>query len=98
LGHRGECKRHHHHATRQNGSAMRNILNLPNKERETRRGTKRACEAGFSLIELMIAMAIVLVMMTGATQLLMSSLGARTRETQKSDALADAQRALNIMS
>lgn len=77
---------------------MRNILNLPNKKRETQRGAKRVGEAGFSLIELMIAMAIVLVMMTGATQLLMSSLGARTRETQKSDALADAQRALNIMS
>jgi prepilin-type N-terminal cleavage/methylation domain-containing protein len=77
---------------------MRNILNLPNKKIETRRGAKRVGETGFSLIELMIAMAIVLVMMTGATQLLMSSLGARTRETQKSDALADAQRALNIMS
>jgi prepilin-type N-terminal cleavage/methylation domain-containing protein len=54
--------------------------------------------AGFSLIELLIAMTIVLIMMVGASQLLMSSLGVRTRENQKSDALADAQRALNIMS
>lgn len=77
---------------------MRNILNLPNNKRETERCAMSVSESGFSLIELMIAMAILLVMMTGATQLLMSSLGARTRETQKSDALADAQRALNIMS
>ncbi|HEY0379144.1 MAG TPA: prepilin-type N-terminal cleavage/methylation domain-containing protein [Pyrinomonadaceae bacterium] len=53
---------------------------------------------GFSLVELTIAMGIVLVMMAGASRLLMSSLGVRTRESQKSDALADAQRALNIMS
>jgi prepilin-type N-terminal cleavage/methylation domain-containing protein len=55
-------------------------------------------EAGFSLIELTIAMALLLVMLMGASQLLMRSLGTRTRENQKSDALADAQRALNIMS
>lgn len=61
-------------------------------------GQKTTNAAGFSLIELMIAMAIVLVMMVGASQLLMNSLGARTRENQKSDALSDAQRALNIMS
>ncbi|HKC62217.1 MAG TPA: type II secretion system protein [Pyrinomonadaceae bacterium] len=55
-------------------------------------------EAGFSLIELLISMGILLIMMAGASQLLMRSLGTRTRENQKSDALADAQRALNIMS
>ena len=55
-------------------------------------------EGGFSLIELVIAMGLVLVMMAGASRLLMTSLGVRTRESQKSDALADAQRALNIMS
>jgi len=49
-------------------------------------------------MELTIAMAILLIMMAGASRLLMSSMGARTRENQKSDALADAQRALNIMS
>lgn len=54
--------------------------------------------SGFSLMELTIAMAILLIMMAGASRLLMSSLGSRTRENQKSDALADAQRALNIMS
>lgn len=54
--------------------------------------------AGFSLMELIIAMTILLIMMTGASQLLMNSLSSRTRENQKSDALSDAQRALNIMS
>lgn len=54
--------------------------------------------AGFSLLELLIAMTVLLIMMAGASQLLMSSLTSRTRENQKSDALSDAQRALNIMS
>lgn len=67
-----------------------------NEARRSAPGLERA--DGFSLIELTIAMAIVLVMMAGASRLLMTSLGARTRENQKSDALADAQRALNIMS
>ena len=77
---------------------MRNILHRPNVERGRARRDARAGEGGFSLLELIIAMTIVLVMMVGASQLLMSSLGARTRENQKSDALSDAQRALNIMS
>jgi prepilin-type N-terminal cleavage/methylation domain-containing protein len=73
----------------------------PSKQRRPRRTVRRTPHsnaAGFSLIELLIAMTIVLVMMVGASQLLMNSLGARTRENQKSDALSDAQRALNIMS
>ncbi len=53
---------------------------------------------GFSLLELLIAMAITITLMTAATTLLASALRTRTRENQKSDALADAQRALNIMS
>jgi prepilin-type N-terminal cleavage/methylation domain-containing protein len=54
--------------------------------------------AGFSLIELIIAMTVTLVLMTAACTLLAQSLGIRTRENRKSDGLADAQRALNIMS
>ena len=62
-------------------------------------GAARASgEAGFSLIELMIAIGVTLIVMVTATTLLSSSLRIRTRENQKSDALADAQRALNIMS
>jgi prepilin-type N-terminal cleavage/methylation domain-containing protein len=54
--------------------------------------------SGFTIIELIIAMAITLTMMVAATTLLANALRIRTRENQKSDALADVQRALNIMS
>src|ERR1044071_10526056 len=54
--------------------------------------------AGFSLLELMIAMVITIALMTAASTLLASALRVRSRENQKSDALADVQRALNIMS
>jgi prepilin-type N-terminal cleavage/methylation domain-containing protein len=53
---------------------------------------------GFSLLELIIAMAITLTIMTATTTLLASAFRIRTRENQKSDGLADVQRALNIMS
>ena len=53
---------------------------------------------GFSLLELIIAMAITMALMTAATTLLANALRVRSRENQKSDALADTQRALNIMS
>jgi len=45
----------------------------------------------------MIAMAIVLVVMSLTSGLLTRSFNVRSRENQRSDALADAQRALNIM-
>ena len=53
---------------------------------------------GFSLLELLIAMVITMALMTAATTLLASALRVRSRENQKSDALADTQRALNITS
>ena len=52
---------------------------------------------GFSLLELVIAMSITLSIMGLTGSLLASSFNVRARENQKSDALADAQRALNIM-
>ena len=55
-------------------------------------------QSGFSLVELMIAMTITLVIMAIATTLLASSFKVRSRENQSSSAIADAQRALNIMS
>ncbi|MDQ3754588.1 MAG: prepilin-type N-terminal cleavage/methylation domain-containing protein [Acidobacteriota bacterium] len=55
-------------------------------------------EAGFSLIELIIAMGVTLVIMGLATTLLMESFNVRAREDRRSDALADAQRALNLIS
>src|SRR6202008_1556980 len=54
-------------------------------------------EAGFSLFELVIAMGITLTLMGLATTLLASSFRVRSREDTKSDAIADVQRALNIM-
>lgn len=59
---------------------------------------KKAASGGFSLLELLIAMAITLTLMSVATTLLANALRVRARENQKSDALADTQRALNIMS
>jgi Tfp pilus assembly protein PilW len=55
-------------------------------------------QTGFSLVELFIAMTITLVIMAIASTLLASSFNVRSRENQKSSAIADVQRALNIMS
>lgn len=54
-------------------------------------------EEGFSLIELLIAMSITIVIASLATNLLAGSLKIRSREDRRSDAIADVQRALNIM-
>src|SRR5437763_16964571 len=55
-------------------------------------------EVGFSLVELIIAMTITLVVLGIATTLLAQALNVRTRANDNVDALADAERALNIMS
>jgi prepilin-type N-terminal cleavage/methylation domain-containing protein len=54
--------------------------------------------SGFSLIELMIAMSVTLVVMVLASTLIAGSLKTRARENQRSEALADSQRALYVMS
>lgn len=54
-------------------------------------------QAGFSLLELLIAMTITLAMMIAASTLLADSLRTRTRENARSEALTAAQRALNLM-
>lgn len=59
---------------------------------------KNRSSGGFSLLELLIAMVITMALMTAAATLLANALRVRSRENQKSDALADTQRALNIMS
>ena len=59
---------------------------------------KSCQQSGFSLVELFIAMTITLVIMAIATTLLASSFKVRNRANQRSAAIADAQRALNIMS
>jgi Tfp pilus assembly protein PilW len=55
-------------------------------------------EEGFSLLELIIAMAITVTIMGVASTLLAEALHTRTRANETSDTLADVQRALNIMS
>ena len=54
-------------------------------------------QAGFSLLEVLIAMGITVTIMTLACTLLASGFRVRSREDRKSDAVADVQRALNIM-
>ena len=56
-----------------------------------------AGEAGFSLFELLISLAITLILAALATTLLAGSFNVRMREDQRTAALSDAQRALNIM-
>jgi len=59
---------------------------------------KKENQAGFSLMELLIAMTVTLVVMSIAVTLLARSLKVRTRENEHVDELADVQRAMNIMS
>jgi prepilin-type N-terminal cleavage/methylation domain-containing protein len=60
--------------------------------------SSRKRQAGFSLIELIIAMAITILITAVAGRLLAQSMNIRTRANEKVDSLADAQRALNMMS
>lgn len=55
-------------------------------------------QSGFSLIELLIAMTVTIVIAGIATTLVAQSFRMRAREDARSDAIADAQRALNIVS
>ena len=60
--------------------------------------TNKKNQAGFSLIELMIALTLTLVVMSISVTLLARTLNIRTRENEHVDELGDVQRALNIMS
>jgi Tfp pilus assembly protein PilW len=64
----------------------------------TERNRRAGGEAGFSLIELMIAMAVTMVLMALASGLLARCINIRTGEDARTDALADVQRGLNIIS
>jgi Tfp pilus assembly protein PilW len=64
----------------------------------TQRLQPRTSRAGFSLVELLIAMTLTLTVMSIASVLLAQALNVRTRTNANNDALADTQRALNIMS
>jgi prepilin-type N-terminal cleavage/methylation domain-containing protein len=65
-------------------------MNKSNQKMRTR-------QSGFSLLELVIGMAITLVIVTIASALLAASFKVRARENQKSSGIADAQRALDLM-
>lgn len=54
-------------------------------------------QSGFSLFELIIAMLITITIMGLSSSLLAGAFHIRSREDRKSDAIADVQRALNIM-
>ncbi|HYE13045.1 MAG TPA: hypothetical protein VD968_01235 [Pyrinomonadaceae bacterium] len=60
--------------------------------------TKASGAAGFSLMELMVALGITLGIMVIAAQLLAQSLGVRARENARVEAIGDVQRALQVMS
>jgi prepilin-type N-terminal cleavage/methylation domain-containing protein len=59
---------------------------------------KEKPQGGFSLLELLIAMSVTLVIAGVASNLLAQSFRLRVREDARTDAIADAQRALNIVS
>ena len=62
----------------------------------TKRSSNR--EAGFSIIEMMVTMMIMLAVVGLVTTLFSRSLSTKTRESSKTDALTAAQAALNVMS
>ena len=73
------------------------VTQLINLKGTVMRTTHSNNEAGFSLIELIIAMGITVTIMTLSCSLLAAGFNMRSREDRKSEAIADVQRALNIM-
>jgi Tfp pilus assembly protein PilW len=55
-------------------------------------------EAGFSIMELLVAMTVMVFISGAAASLLVSAFNVRSREDQRSEGTADARRALNIIS
>lgn len=64
------------------------------KQRDGRAGRS----AGFSLIELMVALGVTMIIMVISARMLAASLSVRTRENTRVEAIADVQRALQTMS
>ena len=65
-------------------------------QKRTDKAARRG-EAGFSLIELMVALGVTLVIMALASRMLSASMAVRQRENQRVEAVADTQRALQAM-
>ena len=55
-------------------------------------------QAGFSVMELLVAMMVMIFITGAASTLLVGAFNTRTREDQRSEAISDARRALNIIS
>lgn len=55
-------------------------------------------EAGFSLMELVVAMCVMMLITGAATSLLVGAFSVRTREDERTEAIGDVRRALNILS
>ena len=54
-------------------------------------------ESGFSIMELLVAMTVMMVIMGAATTLLVGAFNVRAREDRRSEGTSDARRALNII-
>lgn len=59
---------------------------------------KEKNEQGFTLMELLVSMTIIIIIMSVASILFSRALGTRNRESSRTDALTSAQAALNVMS
>lgn len=55
-------------------------------------------QAGFSIMELLVAMSVMIFITGAATTLLVSAFSVRSREDQRSEGISDARRALNVIS
>jgi prepilin-type N-terminal cleavage/methylation domain-containing protein len=58
---------------------------------------ERSAQSGFSLLELLITLMVMLFVMAAASQLVVSAFRVRSREDKRGEALADARRALDTM-
>ncbi len=65
--------------------------------RQTRRPGRPSAQSGFSLLELLITILVMLFVMAAASSLIFSAFRVRSREDKRGEALADARRALDAM-
>ncbi|MGC2235493.1 MAG: prepilin-type N-terminal cleavage/methylation domain-containing protein [Pyrinomonadaceae bacterium] len=71
---------------------------MENKAKELKDKTRSKKTGGFSILELMVSMSILLVVLSLAMSLFSKSIGVKQRESSRTDALTAAQAALNVMS
>ena len=76
------------------GAIELNLMNRAGPHSETRRSTA----SGYSLVELLLALAISLIILGAAVSVYSGALSSRAREASRTDAITSAQAALNIMS